>query len=58
MPAEVVETIVSMRKSGAILRTIVEHLESIGVPTARGGTWQPAPSPLIIDAHNCGAYAA
>ncbi|MCK0149392.1 recombinase family protein [Marivita sp. S6314] len=46
---KVAKTVLPLRASGASLRDIAEALNSSGVPTARGGLWQPAQVKRVLD---------
>lgn len=39
---KVAEIVVPLREAGKPLQEIADHLNSAGVPTARGGSWQPS----------------
>lgn len=41
--------IVPLREAGKPLQEIADHLNSAGVPTARGGSWQPSQVKRVLD---------
>lgn len=41
--------IMPMREAGKTLRDIAQHLNTAGVPTARGGQWQPSQVKRVLD---------
>ncbi len=47
--AETVRRIFAMKDEGATLQAIANHLNSEGVPTARGGKWWPATVRYVLD---------
>ena len=41
--------VVPLREAGKPLQEIADHLNSAGVPTARGGSWQPSQVKRVLD---------
>lgn len=41
--------VVPLREAGKPLQQIADHLNSAGVPTARGGSWQPSQVKRVLD---------
>lgn len=41
--------IIPLREAGKPLQEIADHLNSAGVPTARGGSWQPSQVKRVLD---------
>ncbi|WP_322626698.1 recombinase family protein [Paracoccus beibuensis] len=41
--------VIPLREAGKPLQEIADHLNSAGVPTARGGSWQPSQVKRVLD---------
>jgi DNA invertase Pin-like site-specific DNA recombinase len=49
LPETTINQIVNLRAQGATMQAIADTLKAEGIPTARGGVWQPATVKAVLD---------